>query len=89
MAKADSDSPVYEKDWSVSDIGTIDNLESMKVCPASSHQKQKVNSKQESDVFAQIRSELGDIAFRAKESVTVETLKQPSIIENADSMAAI
>ena len=77
MAKVNSDNPVYEKDWSVSDVGTIDNLDSLRICPPSSHTKKNVNSlSQESDVFAKIRSELGEIAFRAKESVTIEASKQ-------------
>ena len=66
IAKADSDSPIYEKDWSVSDIGTIDNLDLVKVNPTLSQQKQKVQSlSQESDVFARNCSELGDIAYTA------------------------
>ena len=88
MAKANSDSPIYEKDWSVSDVGTIDHLDSLKVCPPSSHTKQNMNSlSQESDVFAKIRSELGEIAFRAKESVTIETSKQQCNVAQLDKQS--
>ena len=90
IAKADSDGPIYEKDWSVSDIGTIDNLDLLKVNPAFSQQNKKVQSlSQESDVFARIRSELGDIAFRAKESVIIESLKNPVSTTSVENTPAI
>ena len=91
IAKADSDSPIYEKDWSVSDIGTIDNLEQKKANPsATSTRNQKVKSlSKEFDIFASIRSEVGDIAYRAKESIMVGSLKNPVstvIVEDTPSV---
>ena len=90
MAKADSDSPIYEKDWSVSDIGTIDNLDSHKVGSSLQYCPQKVHSlSKESDVFAKIRSELGDIAFRAKESVMMETSKKPPDVKHSNNVETV
>ena len=57
LAKADSFGPMYEKVWSVRDIGTIDNFD------FNFHVQPKVKSlTKTADVFADIRSELGDIA---------------------------
>ena len=71
-------------------MGTVDKVDLVKTRPTLSHPKQKVQSvSQESDVFARIRSELGDIAFRAKESVMIESLKDPiSTVTVEDTPAA-
>ena len=66
-------------------MGTVDKLDLVKVRPTLSQPKQKVQSvSQESDVFARICSELGDIAFRAKESVMIESLKDPISTVNVE-----
>ena len=80
LAKADSFGLIHEKDWSVSVIGTINNFEQR--C----HNHQKIEPLHDprveffaktADVFANIRSELGDIAYRAKETILVESLRKP------------
>ena len=72
MAKSDSCAPIFEQDWSVSDVGTIDYHD----IPPKSQPRTEPISKTAS-VFANIRSELGDIAYRAKETVFIDSLKTP------------
>ena len=83
---------VYEKDWSVSDIGTIDNFEQN----CYNHQKieslndPKVESlAKTADVFGNIRSELGDIAYKAKKTVLDESLQKPISSEQVVSSQLI
>ena len=72
MAKSDSCAPIFEQDWSVSDVGTIDYHD----IPPKSQPRTEPISKTAS-VFANIRSELGDIAYRAKETVFIDSLNTP------------
>ena len=72
LAKADSFGQMYKKDWSVRDVGTIDYFD------LNFHVQRKVESlTKTADVFANIRSELCNIAYRAKETVLVESLQKP------------